>query len=163
MFTQEDVFIEVIVKRKKTAKDYLIIAGLVLAFIVLMLIALRFITYTLTFLPIIFAGGIFGLYYLITNLDREFEYICTNGHLDIDMIIHKRRRKRQVSMPAKDMEILAPVTDDEYKVQQRNQSLKEMNLTTNTGPDGVWFFVGTYKGQRLLVTSKVKFNMIQGL
>lgn len=178
MLNHQDVFIEVLVKRKKTGKDYLIITGLVLLFLLLLFVSYVFLRYTLTFLPLIVVGGGYGLYYFITNLDREFEYICTNGHLDIDMIIHKRKRKRMISMEAKDMEILAPVDSDDYKVHERNQNLKNLNLTTNTSLDNVWFFVGSYKGQRMLVTfeptdkilkdlkrhnpSKVRYNMIQG-
>lgn len=178
MLSQQDVFIETIVKRRKSGKDYLIIAGLISLFIIIIYISLMFLKYTFSFIPFIVAGGGFGLYYLITSLDKEFEYICTNGHLDIDMIIHKRKRKRQVSMAAADMEILAPVDSDDYKVNNKNTSIKRLDLTTNTGSDNVWFFIGSYKGSRVMVTfepnerilrdlkrhnpSKVRFNMIQG-
>lgn len=178
MLNHQDVFIEVIVKRKKTSKDYAVIAGLISLFLLLIYVAILFLHYTFSFLPLILAGGVYGLYYFITNLDREYEYICTNGTIDIDMIIHKRKRKRMMSMAAADMEILAPLNHDEYRGYEKNQSIKKMNLTTNTGTENVWFFVGSYKGQRTLVTfeptdkilkdlkrhnpSKVRFNMIQG-
>lgn len=155
MFSQQDVFIELIVKRKKSNKDYLKIGGALALFVLLVygaLVLMAYVPYVMTFFPLILAAGIFGLYYVITNMDKEFEYICTNGILDIDVIIHKRKRKRLVSMAAKDMEILAPIDSDDYKQNMKNQSLKKMDLTTNTTDENVWFFVGAYKGSRVLVT-----------
>lgn len=43
----------------------------------------------------------FGAYLLIKNFDVEYEYICTNGDLDIDKITAKSRRKRLVSVDLK--------------------------------------------------------------
>lgn len=42
-----------------------------------------------------------GTYYLIKNFDIEYEYICTNGELDIDKIIAKSRRKRLITVDIK--------------------------------------------------------------
>ncbi len=175
---QQDVFIETIVKRRKTSKDKLAILGFVVLFIVLIMVAFYFIEYLFAFLVLILIGGAYGLYFAITTFDKEFEYICTNGHLDIDQITHKRKRKRLMSIPAKEMEVLAPLDSEDYKQYSRNQNLKTLNLTTNTGPENVWFFVGHYKGTNYLVTfepndrilkdlkrhnpSKVKYNLATG-
>ncbi len=45
----------------------------------------------------IIVGIFYGAYYLMTGVDAEYEYILTNGDLDIDKIIGKRKRKRLVS------------------------------------------------------------------
>ncbi|NCC82598.1 MAG: hypothetical protein EOM03_00495 [Clostridia bacterium] len=174
----EDVFIETIVKRNKTSRDKLLILGLVMLYLLIIFVSFLFLQYVMAFLPLILIGGAYGLYYMISNFDREFEYICTNGQLDVDLIIHKRKRKRQISVAAKDMEILAPVSSDDYKANARNTSLKVMNLTTNSSLEKVWFFVASYKGARYLVTfepndrilkdlkrnnpSRVRYTMIQG-
>lgn len=48
---------------------------------------------------ILFAGlALYGGYYLVTNLDVEYEYIFTNGELDVDKIIAQRKRKRLCSV-----------------------------------------------------------------
>lgn len=48
---------------------------------------------------IVLAGGIiYGGYYLITNLIIEYEYILTNGDLDIDKIVAQRSRKRLATL-----------------------------------------------------------------
>lgn len=48
------------------------------------------------------AGAIYGGYYLLQSLDLEYEYIFTNGDLDIDKIIAKRSRKRLISVKVND-------------------------------------------------------------
>lgn len=179
MNLQQDVFIEKIVKRKKTGKDHLMIFGFISAYIALILLAVMFIQYTAPFLIFIIAGGAYGLFYLITNLDLEYEYICTNGHLDIDAIIHKRRRKRKMSMKAQDMEVVASVQSDEFKEYSKQSNLKTYDFGSNVDNSKLWFFVGTYKDARSLVCfepderimkdlkrynpSKVKYNQMQGL
>ncbi len=58
--------------------------------------ALLFILFKALSLVLIVLIG-YGTYYLIKNFDVEYEYICTNGELDIDKIIAKSRRKRLIS------------------------------------------------------------------
>ncbi len=161
--TQNDVYIELIVKRHKTTRDYLLIALFVVLFLVVVFLSLVFIEYVLFFIWILWLGAGYGLYFLITQLDIEYEYICTNGHLDIDQIIHRRKRKRMMSIPAKEMEILAPLSSDEYKVASRNQSLKPLHLETNTGDQKVWFFTGHYKGTNYLVTFEPNDRILSDL
>ena len=49
---------------------------------------------------ILMAGLVFyGGYYLLTGVDVEYEYIITNGDLDIDKVIGKRKRKRLITAP----------------------------------------------------------------
>ena len=51
------------------------------------------------FFGVVLAGGvIYGGYYLITNLIVEYEYILTNGELDIDKIVAQRSRKRLATL-----------------------------------------------------------------
>ena len=86
-----DIFIEKIVKNIDF-KDYLIAAGLIFAsFIILGLV---FVFYPLPFIIlVVFFGLCYLLYYLISSRSIEYEYIVTNGELDIDIIIAKRKRK----------------------------------------------------------------------
>lgn len=46
------------------------------------------------------AAILYGGYYLFTGMDKEYEYIFTNGTLDIDKISGQRSRKRMVSVDA---------------------------------------------------------------
>ena len=73
-------------------KKYLIIFLAVIISVALLL----FFT-IIGFLPIgLLLGGacVYGGYYLFSSLDVEYEYIITNGELDVDKIVSKRTRKR---------------------------------------------------------------------
>ncbi|WP_295209561.1 DUF6106 family protein [Ruminococcus sp.] len=43
------------------------------------------------------AAALYGGYYLITKLDVEYEYIFTNGEIDVDKITAQRSRKRLIT------------------------------------------------------------------
>ena len=75
----------------ETAKKILIgvLTALVAAFLFLIIIF----PLSLLLVGLVFYGG----YYLMTGIDTEYEYILTNGDLDIDKITGKRKRKRLLS------------------------------------------------------------------
>ncbi len=108
-----DYFTEYIVRRKKSAIDILIIAGIIIAALVLSFIGLQFCFFPLIgqFVFLLIAGVIWGAWFLITNRNVEFEYIVTNGELDVDKITARRKRKRLLSVPAKEIELIAPISD----------------------------------------------------
>ncbi len=151
---REDVFIEKIVKRRMGTKDFLLIGLYVLAFLVVLYLVFLFLPYLFSFALLIVVGAAYGLYFLITRRDLEFEYVCTNGTLDIDVIVHKRSRKRKLSAKAQNMEIVAPVSSSDYKSFEKSNFTK-MDLSSNTDPKRVWFFVTEAtlknKNERVLV------------
>lgn len=98
-----DIFVEQIVKKYVSGRDralkILIAAG------VLILSALCVYVFLLIFpapgLGLIITAGIFyGGYIMLTNLDCEYEYIVTNGEIDVDKIIAKRKRVRLITAKA---------------------------------------------------------------
>ena len=95
-----DIFVEQIVKKtptgKDTAKKVLLEVAMclhtaVLAFV--MMFFMQFAGVALLLLCVI----MYGSYYLITGLDVEYESIVTNGEIDIDKIIAKRKRSRLIT------------------------------------------------------------------
>lgn len=95
-----DTFKEQLVRKlpdkSDTIKKILILAA---ACIVAVFCFLFFIGTAFPFFGVIFAGGaIYGGYYLITNTMIEYEYILTNGELDVDKIIAQRSRKRLATL-----------------------------------------------------------------
>lgn len=92
-----DVFFEQIVQIKKTGKAFAGIIGIwLLAFV---LIAFLLLTFILGPFTIILCCGLgYGAFWLSSKLNVEFEYIITNGTLDIDKIINKSSRKRILSL-----------------------------------------------------------------
>lgn len=92
-----DTFFEQIVPIKKTAKDFFALVGIwvlagVLAFFAFGFLSGLFI-FALTVVGLIF----YGAFRLSKMLFIEYEYIVTNGTIDIDKIIAKSSRKRVMS------------------------------------------------------------------
>jgi len=104
-----DVFVEQIVKKKKDFTDYLIItAACFLALVILFGIFI----YLFFFLPLAAVGLGYGLYYLINSRHVEFEYSVTNGDIDIDRIVGKKKRQRIVSVSGSKIEAFGRLTGD---------------------------------------------------
>lgn len=107
-----DVFLEQIVARKSTGLDLLkkvgiIVAALILIFLFTFIIPglqgfggiLGTIGQIFSTLGLLVAVGvIYGTYYLISGMSIEYEYILTNGEIDVDKIIARRKRKRMITV-----------------------------------------------------------------
>ena len=89
-----DTFFEQITAVKKSGKDIAAITGIwLLAFIICFLLVL-FMGYLGSFSFLLIAGALFGAFKLSCRFNVEYEYIVTNGTMDIDKIINKSSRKR---------------------------------------------------------------------
>lgn len=129
-----DTFIEQIVKKKKTPLEYLIIVGTASLAVVLVL-AVWVVMAPLVLFAL--AAVAFGAWWIITNQNNEFEYCVTNGDIDIDRIIAKRKRKRLVSVAGRKVESLLPYdpakpTNGYQRVVMTAPSLKEPGLWSFT-------------------------------
>ena len=92
-----DTFFEQITAVKKSGKDIAAITGIwLLAFIICFLLVL-FMGYLGSFSFLLIAGALFGAFKLSCRFNVEYEYIVTNGTMDIDKIINKSSRKRVLS------------------------------------------------------------------
>jgi len=107
-----DVFKEQIVKRKPTVKDT-VIRVLLIVLVILIFFASALLVQALA--VVITAVAAFGAFYLMSFLSVEYEYIFTNGELDIDIIYNKSRRKRQLSTKVNDFEIMAHIDDKNHE------------------------------------------------
>ena len=154
-----DIFLEKIVKRKKTFIDSAIIAGIVLLAILLIMIlgSIKF----LSSLFLLFIVGIgYIAYILIRRRSVEYEYIVTNGDLDIDMIIAQRKRKRIFSGSCKDFEMVAKLTSGQYD--NNTQSIKKRIIAVSSMDSSDVYFVSLVKdGQKTLVFFEPHAKMIE--
>ncbi|HHW67091.1 MAG: hypothetical protein PWP07_2061 [Epulopiscium sp.] len=106
-----DIFKEQLVSKKRTAKDGMITALVILAAILLVAASFLFIPQAFVLVVIIVA---YGAYWLVQRQNIEYEYSFTNGDLDIDKIINKSKRKRLISVSVKDFEAMAHVEDKDH-------------------------------------------------
>lgn len=108
-----DIFCEYLVK-KKSINDTLKKAGLFFACALFCLLII-YISFTvahwlITFMPIIVAAAIFASVVYSRNFSIEYEYIFTNGVLDIDIIKGRTIRKTLVCVPCRKIESMSRLT-----------------------------------------------------
>ncbi len=89
-----DTFFEQLVSIKKTAKTWMLYIAISVLAILLITVSIAFLG-SLAFIATV--GIIYGAYKLYSFLSVEYEYILTNGTMDIDKIIAKSSRKRVLS------------------------------------------------------------------
>lgn len=94
-----DTFFEQIVAIKKGGTEILKLLGIwLLALILIFVLLFVNIPVVSSFSLLFIAGIIYGAFKLTTMLNVEYEYIITNGILDIDKIVNKSSRKRMLSL-----------------------------------------------------------------
>jgi len=151
---------EKIVEKKKDGKDYLISFALVFVSIIVMLVVLQ-IQFLAQFMLLIIVGIIYADVKIITGRNVEFEYLVTNGEIDIDKIIARRKRKRIFSANCKSFDLVAKVTSGDFTPQIQNINNRLIYSSTLTG-DSVYFISLKYKGESTVVffepTEKMLIN-----
>ncbi len=97
-----DTYSEQLVKKTPTSSDgikkiSIIAVGVILTAVLLFLtIAFN------AFILLAVAAVVYGIYWLMSGTKIEYEYIVTNGCVDIDKIISQRKRVNLVSVDVKD-------------------------------------------------------------
>ena len=106
-----DIFCEYLVQ-KKSSSDKIKQILLIIACIWVCLLALFACTVVffgmLWLVPPIWGIAIYGTVILRRNYSIEYEYIFTNGQLDIDIIKGKSKRKSLLSIHTRNIEYMAP-------------------------------------------------------
>ena len=146
-----DTFMEKLVTRKKTLTDHLITIGAVIGSALLILLALSIpILIQLGLSLVLAAVAAYLGYRVITSRNIEYEYIVTNGDLDIDMIVSKRKRKRIFSANCKEFDIVSPVKSSHFD--QSVQSIKNrIDASSSIDSPDAYFITLNYNGERTLV------------
>ena len=146
-----DAFIEKIVVKKKKLTDHLITFGIVVVSVIAAaFIVLQFGPILQSFSVLVAVGVVYLMYRLVQRTNIEFEYIVTNGSLDIDKIIAQRKRQRIFSADCKDFEMVAKVKGPNYG--RHIQSIaKKIHAESSADSDDVYFIVVQYNGVRTVV------------
>jgi len=143
-----DMFIEKMVARKRRGKDFAIAVTsvfstiLLSAIIFLLVISVPMLFFLAPLFPLLIASLIFLCYRIIAMQKVEFEYSLTNDELDIDKILAKRRRKRVVTLNARNIDILAPITNPRYQSEKSSAGLTNTyDCSNGTKNSDVYFVV----------------------
>ncbi len=148
-----DAYIEQIVKNKKTAKDLLIKILMVMSiFAVFLLGVVLGVIINGYFIFIGTALAAFETYfcwYVITGLDREYEYEVTNNNLQIDKIMAKRRRKKILSIDINKIEGFDKLSENRLNADRCDKVLQLG--TYDDDPAQYRFIVQTNKYGKVMV------------
>jgi hypothetical protein len=152
-----DVFKEQIVKRASTGLDVVKKIGLGLAVIIVFIVSTMVIG---EFALLITVAAGFGAYLLMGNMNVEYEYIFTNGDLDIDAIYNRTRRKRLFSASVSDFEVVAHVEDTAH-TRDFDSATETKNYSSGVTTKDTYAFLVAHKGKRLKVIFEPNEMMIK--
>ncbi len=117
-----DVFVEEIVRKRKTGTDIIKVLGLVLAATLIAAVVFMFVV------PIApqFGSGLFllvvlayyGAYWLATSLNLEYEYSLVGHEIDVDKIINRKKRKKLTTVDIKRVEAFGCKGSDNHEYQK---------------------------------------------
>ncbi len=157
-----DIFLEYIVSRKKGAKEILKIAGILIAmFVLLMLCTFLLLTPISGIVLLLIAGVIYGAYYLISAQNVEYEYIVTNGELDVDSIVNRRKRKRLITVHSRTFDIVAPVGDARYKNEENANFTRVIDASSRANNGREYFAVFSKDGQKIKLVFEPTERMLE--
>lgn len=135
-----DSFKEQIVKKipstkDRTLKTLIMVAGIFLAALIL-LFSFLYLPMVAAFSVFIAAALVYGAFFLAQRFSVEYEYIYTNGEMDVDKIIAQRSRKRLVTVKM-DTATAFGVADDNYTV----DSDKTLILASSNSADDAEYYI----------------------
>lgn len=108
-----DNFAEYMVKKRPDSQDNAKKAGIILLAVLLCAasVFLVFVTH-IPFILVITCAIIYGAYYLISGTSVEYEYAVTNGEMDVDKIIARRKRVHLITVDVGRFDAYGEMTDD---------------------------------------------------
>jgi hypothetical protein len=169
-----DIFVEHMVVRRPTSKIMLqkmllsvaaLIVGMLPYFITVLLGAdeegMPLLDLSML-IPVFLVGAGWGMIVLFRRLNLEFEYIVTNGEMDVDKIMGRRSRKRMFTVDCRNFDILAPVKP-EYRNEYESRSItSKIDVSGHADAPGRWFAVYNSKdGARTLLIFEPNEKMLE--
>lgn len=137
-----DTFFEQIIGIKKNGKSIVGVLGIWFLALLLSLTVFLFSGYLGAFFVLIIAGIIYGAYKLSSLFNIEYEYIITNGSMDVDKIVNKSSRKRVLSFELPNVTRLEKYTPNILN----NINAKEVVFACNQNDDNAYLMVAEKDG-----------------
>ena len=142
-----DIFNEQLVARKPNRRDMFMRAGIAVGGIALLAVAMSFNVLSGFLIPIA-AVIIAGEVYLLRSMNIEYEYVFTNGDLDIDRITNKSRRKQVLSINVRSFVTMVPVAGNNYEG-EINQYTKMLDYGSGVVGENTYAAIYEEDGQRV--------------
>jgi hypothetical protein len=107
------------------------------------------------------SGAVWGILALFRRLDLEFEYIVTNGEMDVDKIMGRRSRKRLFTVDCRAFDILAPYKEEYLREIGPAATTNRIDVSGHPQSPGRWFAVYNAKeGARTLLIFEPNEKML---
>mgnify|MGYP003196545864 CR=1 FL=1 len=133
-----DVFKEYRIEQKKTPQDRLKQVGVVVGAIIVCLVLLM-INFSIGFMLDI--AVVCGAGYLLSKLNKEYEYTLTNSEIDIDVIYNKNSRKRIITIDIKKANVMASIKDERHLDEINKTGLKVINTSDNANDESTYAII----------------------
>lgn len=159
---REDLFNEVLVKRYWTAREYGLATGIMLLAGILLMLGFVLLHYILPVVFVLLFALLYVVYFAFLSLQCEYEYIATNGALDVDLIVAKRKRKRQVSVNTEQLEVFGRWTP-EQQARYAKSNLRRLDFCSHQKGKAVLFLVASTKKGRALILIDAEEKIEQNL
>lgn len=163
-----DSFLEYLMIKKSTGKDIALRVGIILLAVLLSLVIFTVfmavsILRSFSFFAVLCIGYL--AYIFISRMSVEYEYIFTNGDLDIDIIRGRKFRKRMTSIKCKNIRIMEQTQEIAAKTKNGEKAINavynpkmgriyKIEASKDSGKDVLIFFQPPEK----LVSEMKKYN-----
>lgn len=162
-----DVFLEYLIRKKPSGVDVAKKLGLVLAAVLVSIVVIMFfsaIPILRSYVFVALAGVVYGLVVLLRNFNVEYEYIFTNGDLDIDIVKAQRSRKRMVSLKVRDIEVMASDANTTYKQDFENDHFsKKYRAVFDETQGHIYHVIFSSDGKRIRLTFQPPAKLLEAM
>lgn len=135
---EDDIFVEEMVVRRKNLGNFLLSVLIVVTALFLSVVVWLVVPFINSVLILII---LFAAYLGIKFQYVEFEYSFTNGDLDVDKIMAKRKRKRVLEINQKQIQVMAPYTS-EFESETKGYQVSEiLDFSSYKNAAGRWFMI----------------------
>ncbi|MBQ3692896.1 MAG: hypothetical protein II931_06225 [Clostridia bacterium] len=152
-----DTFTEELVVKQNTQKDIAkLVVYLLGIFTVPAIFILLGVTVNAYFIIVAICAAffaIYGSYYLVTGLYKEFEYAVTNSNITVDKVIAKRNRKRVISVDIKRFNSLKKFKDSDFAKKDYRKIFKASITPDGDDVYGAEMHLEKFGGECLLLFS----------
>ena len=163
-----DVFLEYLMRKRTTAVDLLKRLGVVLvAFLGCVAVTIIFPLLGSFLTPYILLGMaavVYGAYVWLRNFQLEYEYIFTNGELDIDVIKAQQIRKRMTSLSCKNIEVMASADNADYQREFSQPSIsKKFDAVYDASRGDIYHVVFVRDGEKMMLTFQPPETLLEAM
>lgn len=134
MQTYKDVFVEQIIRRKRTGQESVFKIDAVILGIIL--IGLAFIYVRILF-PLAFALICVLIYFMFKFSVKEYEYSFINGDVDIDRILGKRKRTNVLSCSCREIQLMEYCKDRKID----GEFTRVLDASVSAKSENRWYFI----------------------